>query len=93
MKVHPEVPKLLSELSQFVLAVHMLATSPPWLTAGESEGAEGGTEEAVVTTFRQEEAQVDQQGPGAAEGLRGTRTGRPHQTGLNKSEPARPKQI
>ena len=42
--------------------------------SGESEGAEGGSEETVVSTVRQEEAQVDQQGPGAPEGLRGTWT-------------------
>lgn len=77
MKVHPEVPKFLSNLSWFVLAFYMLTMSLPCLNAGESEGVEGGTQEAVVTTFRQEEAQVDQQGPGAAEGLRGTRAGRP----------------
>lgn len=79
MKVHPEVHKSLSEPSRFVLVPlpHSLTTPTPCLSPGESEGAEGGTEEAVVTAVRQEEAQVDQQGPGAAEGLRGTRTGRP----------------
>lgn len=39
---------------------------------GEPEGTEGGAEETVVPAVRQEEAQVDQQGPGAPEGLRGT---------------------
>lgn len=41
----------------------------PLLLPGESEGAEGGAEEAVVPAVRQEEAQVDQQGPGTAERL------------------------
>lgn len=50
MKVHPEVPKSLSGLSKFVLTLHSLTTPPLSLNPGESEGAEGGTEEAVVTT-------------------------------------------
>lgn len=74
MKVHPEVPKSLSEPYRLVLDLHSLTTPSPCLGPGESEGAEGGAEEAVVAAVRQEEAQVDQQGPGAAEGLRGTRT-------------------
>lgn len=52
MKVHPEVPKSLFELSRFVLALHSLTTPPPCLSLGESEGAKGGTEEAVVTAVR-----------------------------------------
>lgn len=39
------------------------------VSSGESEGAEGGAEEAVVPAVRQAQAEVDQQGAGAAEGL------------------------
>lgn len=95
MKLHPEVHVHTHAHTQD-------SESEPGLTRtilspGESERAEGGAEEAVVTAVRQEEAQVDQQGPGAAERLRGTGQTGPGQTRLNQTEPdrtgAEPEQI
>lgn len=69
MKLHPEVRDTLFESPRFFSALRNRTEPPPSLVLGESEGVEGGAEETVVAAVRQEEAQVDQQGPGAAEGL------------------------
>lgn len=69
MKLHPEVCDAFSESPRFFSTLCNLTEPPPSLVLGESEGVEGGSEETVVAAVGQEEAQVDQQGPGAAEGL------------------------
>lgn len=48
-----------------------LSTCCPCVSSDKPERAEGGLEETVVPAVGQEETQVDQQGPGAAERLCG----------------------
>lgn len=84
MKLHPEVhTKYYTTTAMQLVLVRVLVQilrhnrSESWTrpdlhcvsVPGQSEGAEGGFEETVVPIVRQEETQVDQQGPGAPEGL------------------------
>lgn len=92
MKVHPEVHTHIEHTHSILSSDDEDGDGEASVVVpGESEGAEGGSKEAMVSAVRQKETEVDQQGPGAPEGLRGTKpepnTGRnwaePHRVGLN----------